>query len=424
MTDYRRRTIDDELDDLFHGLPAIVLEGARGVGKTATALQRARTVHRLDDPAVRRIIEADPSLLTMGATPILIDEWQRLPWSWDVVRRAVDEDRSSGRFLLTGSAAPASPPTHSGAGRIVALRMRPMSLAERGVGTPAVSLRDLLSGRRPAISGRTDIDLGRYAHEIVSSGLPGLSGMPDRQVRTSLDSYLRHVVDRDIEDAGRPVRDSAALIRWMTAYAGAISTTASYEAIRDAATTAVADRPTKATVLRWIDTLERIWMVDPIRAWSPTGSFLSRLMLRPRHQMADPALAARLRAATVPSLLGGARAGAGAPRDGTLLGALFEALVTLSVQVMAQSLEAQVGYLRTKNGDHEVDLIVTNLEGRVLAIEIKLTASPSDRDMRHLRWLRERLGDDLLDSVVITTGPFAYRTADGIAVVPAALLGP
>lgn len=97
--------------------------------------------------------------------------------------------------------------------------------------------------------------------------------------------------------------------------------------------------------------------------------------------------------------------------------------MTLSVQVMAQSQEAQVGYLRTKNGDHEIDLIVTDLEGRPLAIEVRLTAAPNDQDMRHLRWLRERLGDDLLDTVVVTTGPHAYRTADGIAVVPAALLG-
>ncbi len=60
----------------------------------------------------------------------------------------------------------------------------------------------------------------------------------------------------------------------------------------------------------------------------------------------------------------------------------------------------------------------------MLAIEIKRTASPSDQDLRHLRWLRGRLGDDILDMVVITTGPYAYRTADDIAVVPAALLGP
>jgi len=80
--------------------------------------------------------------------------------------------------------------------------------------------------------------------------------------------------------------------------------------------------------------------------------------------------------------------------------------------------------MRTRNGDHEVDLIVERRDGRVLAIETKLAATPSDRDVRHLRWLAKHIGHDLLDSVVVTTGPYAYRRPDGIAVVPAALLGP
>jgi uncharacterized protein len=60
----------------------------------------------------------------------------------------------------------------------------------------------------------------------------------------------------------------------------------------------------------------------------------------------------------------------------------------------------------------------------VLAIEVKLASVPDDRDLRHLLWLRDHLGADLIDAVVITTGREAYRRPDGIAVVPAALLGP
>ena len=62
-TSYSRRLIDDELDELLAGLPAITVEGPRAVGKTATALQRARTVYQLDDSAVLAIIQADPSRL-------------------------------------------------------------------------------------------------------------------------------------------------------------------------------------------------------------------------------------------------------------------------------------------------------------------------------------------------------------------------
>ncbi|MFC8732890.1 hypothetical protein ACFT5B_10560 [Luteimicrobium sp. NPDC057192] len=60
----------------------------------------------------------------------------------------------------------------------------------------------------------------------------------------------------------------------------------------------------------------------------------------------------------------------------------------------------------------------------MLAIEVKLARTAQDDDVKHLRWLRDQLGDDLLDAVVVTTGPEAYRRPDGIAVVPAALLGP
>ncbi|HSL82855.1 MAG TPA: AAA family ATPase, partial [Thermoanaerobaculia bacterium] len=133
---YVRRIVDAELDTLLPALPALSIEGPKAVGKTETALQRAATVYRLDDSGERAVAEADPARLAQGRIPILVDEWQRVPESWDVVRRAVDEDPSPGRFLLTGSATPTEQPTHSGAGRIVTVRMRPMTLAERGVAEP------------------------------------------------------------------------------------------------------------------------------------------------------------------------------------------------------------------------------------------------------------------------------------------------
>ena len=115
---------------------------------------------------------------------------------------------------------------------------------------------------------------------------------------------------------------------------------------------------------------------------------------------------------------------AAAPRDGTFLGALFESLATLSVRVFAQAADSRVFHFRTKGGEHEVDLLVERDDRRCVAIEVKLSESVSDRDVGQLRWLRERIGDDLLDAVVLTTGRHAYRRPDGIAVVPLALLGP
>lgn len=420
---YRRRIVDDELDELFAGLPAIALEGPKAVGKTATALRRAATIYRLDDEAERSIAQADPSRLLEGERPVLIDEWQRYPEAFDRVRRAVDDGAGAGSFLLTGSAFPTDPPTHSGAGRIVRVRLRPMTLAERHVGSPTVSLRQLLQGDRGPITGRTEVNLERYVTEILASGFPGLRGLPDRVSRAQLDGYLDRIVDRDFEDLGRQVRRPGTLRRWMQAYAAATATTASYEKIRDAATSDSGEKPARATTQPYRDTLERLWILDPVPAWLPTRNRLARLSSPPKHHLADPALAARLLGVDAATLLHAQPAGPPMTREGTLLGALFESLVTLNVRVYAQAAEARTAHLRTWSGDREIDLIVER--GRkILAIEVKLGRAPDEQGLRHLRWLRNELGDDLADAIVVTTGQAAYRRPDGIAVIPAALLGP
>lgn len=422
-TGYRPRIIDGELDELLDGLPAISIEGPKAVGKTATAVQRAATVYRLDNDDERPVLAADPSRLVEGEKPILIDEWQRLPASFDRVRRAVDEGASPASFLLTGSATPTDPPVHSGAGRIVRVRLRPMTLVERSIDSFTVSLADLLDGRRPPVRGRAGIDLEGYVEEILRSGFPEIRTLPWRSARAQLDGYIDHIVEREFEELGRKVRRPAALRRWMSAYAAATATTATFEKIRDAATADEADKPTRPTALSYRDILERLWILDPVPAWLPTRNRLTRLSSPSKHHIADPALAARLLGVDADELLRGGSAGPNVPRDGTLLGALFESLVALCVRVYAQRVEARVAHLRTARGEHEVDLIVERSQA-VVAIEVKLGALVDDGDVRHLLWLREKLGDELADAVVVTTGREAYRRKDGIAVVPLALLGP
>ncbi|MFN8075153.1 MAG: DUF4143 domain-containing protein [Kineosporiaceae bacterium] len=424
---YGRRVVDAELDELLPHLPAIALDGPRGVGKTSTALRRAGTVYRLDVEEERLLLAADPGRLDSAAPPVVIDEWQRLPEVWDRVRRSVDAHRGGGRFLLTGSAAPVEAPVHSGAGRIVSLRMRPLALAERGVGPAAVSLRQLLAGTRPVIDGDTDVDLPRYVDEILASGLPGLRTLPPRARRAALGGYLDAVVQQDVPEQGLLVRRPETLRAWLTAYGAATATITSYSHILEAATPGLADKPARSTVTQYRDVLTQLWLLDPVPGWLPSGTALGRLANAPKHHLADPALAAHLLGATEASLLDrGSAPGdvAGVARDQPLLGALFESLVALSVRVYAQAAEARVGHLRTRNGDHEIDVIVEGPDRRVVAFEVKLARTVGDADVKHLRWLAERLGDGLADAVIVTTGSHAYRRPDGIAVVPAALLGP
>jgi predicted AAA+ superfamily ATPase len=421
---YQRRVLDDELDELMAGLPAIAVEGAKAVGKTATAAQRAQTAYPLDDPDQQAIAAADLDRLLAAPAPILIDEWQHVPPLWDRVRRAVDAGAPPGRFLLTGSASPQETGTHSGGGRIVSLRMRPLSLAERWPGESSVSLAALLAGGRPPVQGQTSRRLADYTEEILRSGFTGLRALAARPLRAQLDSYLQRVVDRDFAELGYSLRNPEGLVRWMRAYAAATAGTASYEKIRRAA--AGRDEPplSRNAAAPYREVLLRLFQLDPVAAWAPTGSHLSRVTLPDKHHLVDPALAARLLRVGAGDLLRGSGPELLTPKDGGLLGALFESLVTLSVRVYAQAAEATLGHFRAYGGEREVDLIVKGESGRVIAIEIKLAATPSERTGRHLHWLEQEIGDELIDKLIITTGGSAYRRRDGVAVVPAALLGP
>ena len=125
---------------------------------------------------VRSVVAADSTLITTARGPVLLDEWQRLPEVWDVVRRQVDRSPGAPGFLLSGSATPTEGPIHSGAGRIITLRMRPLSLYERQLTGEHVSLSALLSGTKPTITGTSYVSLRDYVREIASSGFPAIRG--------------------------------------------------------------------------------------------------------------------------------------------------------------------------------------------------------------------------------------------------------
>lgn len=421
---YRRRIVDGVLDELFPHLAAIALEGAKGVGKTASASQRVATILSLDLPSQRETLGADLDYVTTVPGPVLIDEWQLEPSVWDRVRRAVDADSTGGQFLLAGSAGVApGVRIHSGAGRIVSITMRPMSIAERGLAAPTVSLRELLSGSEPKIGGQSPVGLSTYTDEILGSGFPGIRGLPTRARRAQLDSYITRMVESELPDSGVTVRRPDALRAWLTAYGAATATDAAYSKILDAATAGEQGKPSRATVDSYRAHLTRIFVLDPIPAWIPMVNPLKRLTHSPKHHLVDPALAARLVGVAKAGLLKG-EGDRAAASTGTWLGALFESLAAQSVRIYADAASARVGHLRTKETDREIDLIVEGEDRRVVAIEVKLSESVSDKDVRHLNWLHDQIGARLADRLLITTGDYAYRRADGVAVVPLALLGP
>lgn len=421
---YRQRVIDPLLDSYLEEVGAVLLDGPKGVGKTVTAKKRAATTYELDDPVVHQVVEADPSLALSQPAPVLFDEWQRLPSIWDSVKREVSkEDSPNGPFILTGSAYAPDATIHSGAGRFLEIRMRPMTLSERGVSSPVFSIGVLMKGRQEIPLTASAMEFKDYVEEITSSGFPGIRKLSHDTRHAMLDSYITTIINKDMKEAGHNVRKPERLRAWLKSYAAATSTTTSWEKIRIAATPGHAQMIARGTTIPYIETLEILRIIDPVPGWLPTNNHLLKVAQAPKLHLADPALAAVLLGQTADSLMRGVTDTSRDSEDPTLLGALFESLVVLNVRVFAQANHFDVFHMRTDMGRQEVDIILQSMNGDVTALEVKLAAVVRDNDVKHLLWLKNKLGEKLKEMVVVTTGSTAYRRSDGIAVIPLALLG-
>jgi predicted AAA+ superfamily ATPase len=409
--------VDLELTARLSAVGAVVIEGPRACGKTATARQIAVSEVLLDvDANARAAITVDPALVLDGPTPRLIDEWQVEPAIWNHVRRAIDDRSGPGQFVLTGSAVPADDVTrHTGAGRISRLRMRPMSLFETGRSSGAVSLSELLEGR-VSPSAEEGLGVADLAEEIALGGWPGLRGRSVQDALLAVRDYLEEIARVDVGRVDGIHRDPSRVRRLLQSLARNVATHAAATTLAE--DTGGADGPLKDdTVREYLAALERLMVVEDQPAWAPHLRSKHRLRTAPKHHFVDPSLAVAALGATPDRLLG----------DLNLLGFLFESLVVRDLRVYAQAADARVSQYRDSGG-LEVDAIVEAGDGRWMAFEVKLGQGQIDGAAASLERFAARIdttrcGDPALLGVIVATG-YGYRREDGVAVIPIGALGP
>lgn len=410
---YRPRVVDSELAQLVAGPIAVLLEGARGVGKTESATHQAVSRVLLDtDPAARTAGQIDPSLILDGKKPRLIDEWQEVPAVWDHVRRAVDA--REGSFILTGSAVPSDDASrHTGAGRFVWLRMRTMSLFELGRSTGEMGLSDLLAGEAPGTN-TPDLPIPELAEIICLGGWPALLDSRVPVAQRLLGGYLDSIARTDIQRVDGVSRDPLKVSLVLTSLARNVATEAALATI--ARDTGGPEGPIdENTVRSYLAALERLMVIEDQPAWGPKLRSRARLRSAAKRHFCDPSLAAAaLRA--IPSRL---------VTDLNYMGFLFESLVVKDLRVYAQSIGAQIFHYRDNIG--EVDVVVDDGQ-RWGALEVKLGPGQVEQAASNLKAFVGRIdtrhrGQPAFLGVV-TPGRYGYRRDDGILVVPVQALGP
>ena len=410
MARYRARLADHELRQRLGAAGAVVIEGPKACGKTATARRAAASEVLLDvDANARRAVAIDPALVLAGAAPRLIDEWQTEPAIWNHVRRAVDDRARPGQFILTGSAVPADDVTrHTGAGRLTRLRLRPMSLFETGRSSGAVSLHGLLAGEAPR-SAESALSIEELAGQVCRGGWPGNLQRSVNQALQANRAYLDEIRRVDVGRVDETRRDPAKVGDLLRSFARNVATYA-------AASTMAADL-NNHTADAYLTALERLMIVEDQPAWAPHLRSRSRLRGAPKRHFVDPSLAVAALRADPDRLL----------RDLAWFGFLFESLVVRDLRVYAQHRDAEVLQYRDNTG-LEVDAIVQAADGTWAAFEVKLGAGMIDaaaatllRFARRVDPARSRAPAAL---AVIVAGGYGYVRGDGIGVIPIGALGP
>lgn len=406
---YRERLIDREVETALSALGAVVVEGPKACGKTETSRQQAASEVLLDvDVEAKRVAELDPRLVLDGARPRLLDEWQVVPGVWNAVRRAVDDARQPGQFLLTGSATPSDDITrHSGAGRFARVRMRPMSTAEQPLGSRQISLGRLLEGDR---SSATDsgVAVPDVAEAIVRGGWPGWIAADLAVARRANRSYVEQVRRTDVPAVGGRRHDPERVGRLIRSLARHVGTQATVTSIVRDTIGPDGTALDRETVTEYLDALARLMVVEDLRPFRPHLRSRYELRTRPTRHLADPSLAAAALNASPESLIGDLRT----------LGLWFESLVVRDVRTYAELHDASVSHYRDERG-LEVDVVVTRPDGAWIAVEVKLGGNQIDDAATNLlRFAADVVSDTPPTLAVITATGYGYVRPDGVHVVP------
>jgi predicted AAA+ superfamily ATPase len=416
MSLYLPRVADGELERRLKSIGAVLIEGPKACGKTATATQYAKTIFRLDDDsAARTLVQLAPERLFDNPTPILFDEWQVEPTIWNRVRRQVDDRSGTGLYVLTGSATPNDDATrHSGAGRFGVIKMRPMSLFESSHSTGEVSLAALLEGETQTGIG-THLSFTKIVERIVVGGWPELVDADEETARDWLSDYISNIAEVDVQSLGAR-RDPRNLRRLLASLGRAVGQPAKgTEIARDVGGE---DGPiAKETLASYLSALDRLHLIDNSEAWRPHMRSRARLRTAAVRYFIDPSLG--------PASLNIGSAELMA--DPNALGFHFEALVIRDLRIYAQPIRGSVDSWRDSNG-YEVDAIVSVRDNKWGAFEVKLNPEAVDQAAASLLRFASnvdtaRHGEPAFLGVITSTG-VAGRRDDGVHIVPITTLGP
>jgi hypothetical protein len=401
---YIPRSLEPVLARAVNEFPAVVLIGPRQAGKT-TLLQHLFETHipmvSLEAPDVRAAASYDPrGFLSLHPPPVIFDEIQYAPALLPYLKERIDADRHrAGQFILTGSQnlLLMQQVTESLAGRAAILKLLPLAYREMWQ-TPL----------KPAVWEEPTLPL----HPVVSFDLwpqmlrgtyPELVSYPEREARLWQASYIQTYLERDVRNL-RNIGDLTLFQNYLRALAGRAAQLLNLsELARDVGISV-------STAKDWLSILEASFQLFVLRPYF--ANLGKRLVKSPKVYFTDTGLLCYLVGLRDP----------GHAASGPMGGAIFENLVAAELykSFVHRGEEPLIYFWRTAAGA-EVDFIV-EVEGRLIPLEVKLSATPRPEMARGIVAFRQLFGDRAGAGYVVHPGEMLLPLGDGTMALPFALL--
>jgi predicted AAA+ superfamily ATPase len=359
--------------------PVIILVGPRQAGKTTLvkqiATQQKIQYLTMDDQLTLLSAQNDPVGMIRGLDRVIIDEIQRSPELLLAIKKSVDEDRRPGRFLLTGSANLMALPTvaDSLAGRMETLSLFPLSQSEMEHQT-ANWIDSAFNGRvlkaeRPAI-GDDLVD------RVLRGGYPeAVSRETSRRRGIWSQQYIDAIIQRDVRDIAN-VEKLDQLSRLLNALSQTVGQMCNYSKL--GAQVGLDGK----TASRYISIFEQMYLLKRIDVWS--SNKLSRIVKTPKLQFIDSGLLSTLLDLSVAEI----------KQDRTRFANALKTFVYGELLKHTTTSEANYRLMYYRDADKfEVDFVIENTQGSLIAVEVKASATVNHKDLKGLKKLASVAGD-------------------------------
>jgi uncharacterized protein len=402
---FRRDVLKNILAALLD-TPVVFLRGARQTGKSTLVRQIADGPYpahyvTLDNAGVLSAASTDPAGFIAGIEkPVVIDEAQRVPELFLSIKEDVDRNRQPGRYILTGSADVLTIPRVAAtlAGRIEVLTLWPLSIGEIHGGDR--NMVDMLFS--PDFPRRSYSEHGfDLAASMAAGGFPEPVQRTTRRRRQAwFESYITTILERDIRNLAQ-IQDLAAVPRLLKLLAGRMAT------VHNQSEISRSSGIPNSTLSRYMTLLKTTFLVQELPAWS--SNLGKRMVKSPKLCMVDTGLACSLINIDEEGLRQG----------GEIAGRVFENFVILELFKHASWGDETVRlyHFRSQSGK-EVDVVLEDGKGRIVGVEIKLSATPSQRDFSGLKALRDHLGEKFIRGVLIYTGKDIVPFGENLHALP------